>query len=46
METEFSIVRFGDKEKARKFYGDFIPLVGEDIADNVIFAATRYREAQ
>lgn len=41
VETEFSEVRWNDKEKARKFYQDFQPLVPDDIADAVIYCATR-----
>ena len=41
VETEFSEVRWNDKEKARAFYADFTPLVAEDIADAVIYCATR-----
>ncbi len=42
VETEFSLVRFyGDKEKAKKVYEGLIPLKGEDIAEAVIFCATR-----
>ncbi len=42
VETEFSIVRFyGDKEKAKNVYKGLTPLTGEDIAEAVIFVATR-----
>jgi len=42
VETEFSEVRFkGDKERAAKVYADFEPLVAEDIAEAVWFAASR-----
>lgn len=41
VETEFSLVRFGDEAKAKRFYSDFVPLIGEDVADNVIYVATR-----
>ena len=42
VETEFSEVRFnGDKERAKKVYNGIEPLTGEDIADIILFAATR-----
>ena len=42
VETEFSIVRFsGDKERAGKVYEGLDPLTGKDIADAVLFCATR-----
>lgn len=42
VETEFSIVRFhGDKERAGKVYQDLTPLSPDDIADSIIWAATR-----
>merc|ERR1740117_2325910 len=42
VDSEFSQVRFkGDADKARKVYTDIIPLVAEDVADQVIYAATR-----
>lgn len=40
-ETEFSIVRWKDKERADKFYSDFTPLTADDIADAVVYCATR-----
>ncbi len=41
-ETEFSEVRFhGDKERAEKTYQTFPPLKAEDIAEAVLFCATR-----
>jgi 3-hydroxy acid dehydrogenase/malonic semialdehyde reductase len=42
VETEFSEVRFkGDKEKAKKIYEGFDPLVAQDIADTIWFVASR-----
>ncbi len=41
VETEFSDVRFGNKEQAKKLYEGFDPLLAEDIADGVIYCATR-----
>lgn len=42
VETEFSKVRFyGDEEKAKNVYKGLTPLTGEDVADAVIFCATR-----
>ncbi len=41
VETEFSAVRFNDKERAKAFYADFEPLIADDIADAVIYCATR-----
>ena len=42
VETEFSEVRFrGDKARAAKTYANMRPLKGEDIAEIVIFCATR-----
>jgi len=41
VETEFSEVRFNNKERAKKLYQGFKPLVAEDIADAVIYCATR-----
>lgn len=41
VETEFSEVRWKDKEKAKEFYQDFNPLTAQDIADAVAYCATR-----
>lgn len=42
VETDFSKVRFyGDEEKAKNVYNGLEPLIGEDIAEAVLFCATR-----
>ena len=42
VETEFSEVRFkGDKERAKKVYDGFEPLVAEDVAETIWFAVSR-----
>jgi NADP-dependent 3-hydroxy acid dehydrogenase YdfG len=42
VETEFSIVRFhGDTERASNFYKGIKPLTPEDVADAIVWAASR-----
>lgn len=42
VETEFSEVRFhGDKEKAKKVYEGYEPLLAKDIAETIFFATSR-----
>jgi len=42
VETEFSLVRFrGDKERAKKVYTGIKPLSPKDVAETVLFCATR-----
>lgn len=42
VETEFSIVRFhGDAERAKTIYRGLTPLSGADVADAVLYVATR-----
>lgn len=42
VETEFSVVRFkGDSEKARDVYKGYSPLLAEDVAETISFAASR-----
>jgi len=41
VETEFSEVRWNDKNKAKDFYKDFDPLLAQDIADAVLYSVTR-----
>ena len=41
-ETEFSVVRFkGDAERAKKVYEGVIPLTAEDIAETLVWVASR-----
>jgi 3-hydroxy acid dehydrogenase/malonic semialdehyde reductase len=41
-ETEFSLVRFkGDAERAKKVYDGVIPLRGEDVAEAMVWVASR-----
>ncbi|KAH6597919.1 hypothetical protein BASA50_004074 [Batrachochytrium salamandrivorans] len=47
VETEFSMVRFGgDKDKAAAPYKGLIPLTGQDIAENIVFIASRRPHVQ
>ena len=42
VETEFSVVRFhGDEARAADVYADVAPLTGADVADAVVYCATR-----
>lgn len=39
--TEFSEVRWNDKKRSDDFYSAFTPLVADDIADAIVYCATR-----
>jgi NADP-dependent 3-hydroxy acid dehydrogenase YdfG len=41
VETDFSLVRLGDAEAARKVYAGMTPMTAEDIADAVAWTVTR-----
>ncbi|MFA5960307.1 MAG: SDR family NAD(P)-dependent oxidoreductase [Tatlockia sp.] len=41
VETEFSVIRWQDEEKAKAFYQDFDPLLAQDIADAAFYCITR-----
>jgi 3-hydroxy acid dehydrogenase / malonic semialdehyde reductase len=41
VETEFSIVRFQDEDRAKKLYQGYTPLSAEDIADAIAYCLTR-----
>lgn len=41
VETEFSEVRWNDKQKAQDFYKEFHPLYAQDVADAIVYCASR-----
>lgn len=40
-ETEFSLVRYKDEKKANEAYVGIVPLAGADIADTIVYSASR-----
>jgi NADP-dependent 3-hydroxy acid dehydrogenase YdfG len=47
VETNFSTVRFhGDEERAANVYNGFMPLSADDVADTIIYAASRPEHVQ
>jgi len=47
VETEFSLVRYhGDSDRAKKPYENITPLTAQDVADAVLFCATRPAHVQ
>ncbi|KAJ2081992.1 hypothetical protein H4R24_001908 [Coemansia sp. RSA 988] len=43
VETEFSVVRYhGDKDKADSVYRGMAPMTADDVAESVVFAASRH----
>jgi NADP-dependent 3-hydroxy acid dehydrogenase YdfG len=40
-ETEFSVVRLGSEDKAKQVYAGMRPLTAQDVADVIVWVATR-----